>query len=74
MIVGHLTELWAARGEGGVPLHSGHTHLSSLHKPVLGIRIRRIRMFLDFQDPDRDPLVRDTAPDPDQAPDLSNFS
>jgi hypothetical protein len=67
MIAGHLTELWAARGEGGVPLHSGHTHLSSLQTSVGD-------MFLELQDPDRDPLVRGTAPDPDQAPDLSLFS
>jgi hypothetical protein len=30
---------------------------------VLGIRIRRIRMFLGL--PDLDPLVRGTDPDPD---------
>jgi|LakMenEpi03Aug12_release.lakeMendotaPanAssembly.Ray.scaffolds.fasta_scaffold2203278_1 hypothetical protein len=38
-------------------------------QPVLGIRIRRIRMFLALLDPDPDPLVRGTdtpePPDPD---------
>ncbi len=37
-------------------------------EPVLGIRNRRIRMFLGLPDPD--PLVRGTDPDPD----LSLFS
>jgi hypothetical protein len=32
-------------------------------KAVLGIRMRRIRMFLGLLDPD--PLVRGTDPDPD---------
>jgi hypothetical protein len=32
-------------------------------RTVLGIRIRRIRMFLGLPDPD--PLVRGTDPDPD---------
>jgi|LakMenEpi03Aug12_release.lakeMendotaPanAssembly.Ray.scaffolds.fasta_scaffold182749_2 hypothetical protein len=40
--------------------------------PGLGIRIRRIRMFLGLSDPD--PLVRGTDPDPDPAPDPSLFS
>ncbi len=31
---------------------------------MLGIRIRRIRMFLDLPDPDPDPLVRGTDRDP----------
>jgi hypothetical protein len=35
---------------------------------VLGIRIRRIRMFLGLQDPDPDPLVR--GPDPVSDPSL----
>ena len=26
----HLITLWAARGQGGLPEHSGHTHRSSL--------------------------------------------
>jgi hypothetical protein len=38
-----------------------------ISKPVLGIRICRIRMFLDL--PDQDPLVRGTDPDPDPDPD-----
>jgi hypothetical protein len=38
-----------------------------LCKPVLRIRIRRIPMFLGFQDPDT--LVQGTDPDPDVAPD-----
>ncbi len=38
---------------------------SSFLCAVLGIRIRRIRMFLGLLDPDPDPLVRGT--DPDQA-------
>ncbi len=33
-------------------------------RPVLRIRIRRIRMFLGLLDPDPDPLVRCTDPDP----------
>ncbi len=37
---------------------------------VLGIQIRRIRMFLDLLDPDPDTLVRGTDP----APDSSLFS
>jgi hypothetical protein len=32
--------------------------------PVLGIRIRRIRMFLGLQDPDPDLLVRGSVADP----------
>ncbi len=32
---------------------------------VLGIRIRKIRMFLDLRDPD--PLIRGTDPDPDSS-------
>jgi hypothetical protein len=36
--------------------------------PVLGIRIRRIRMFLGLRDPD--PLVRGTDPDPATDPSL----
>jgi hypothetical protein len=32
---------------------------------VLGIRIRRIRMFFGLQDPYPDPLVRGKDPDPD---------
>jgi hypothetical protein len=37
---------------------------------VLGVRIwiRRFRMFLGLQDPDPDPLVRGTDPDPAQNP------
>jgi hypothetical protein len=31
---------------------------------VLGIRIRRIRMFLDLPDPEQDPLVRGKDPHP----------
>jgi hypothetical protein len=31
---------------------------------VLGIRIRRIRMFLGLPDPDTDPVVRGADPDP----------
>jgi hypothetical protein len=31
--------------------------------------IRKFRMFLGLPDPDPDPLVRGTAPDPDSAPD-----
>ncbi len=31
---------------------------------VLGIRIRRILMFFGLQDPDQDPLIRGTDPDP----------
>jgi hypothetical protein len=39
--------------------------ISYLHcQPVLQIRIRRIRMFLGLQDPDLDPVVRCTDPDP----------
>jgi hypothetical protein len=37
---------------------------SSPGKPVLRIRIRRIRMFLGLLDPDPDSLVRGTDPDP----------
>ncbi len=33
-------------------------------RPVLRIRIRRIHMFLGLLDPDPDPLVRGTDPDP----------
>ncbi len=47
---------------------SGQSSLRSFG-PVLGIRIRRIRMFLGRQDPD--PLVKGT--DPEQAPDPSVF-
>ncbi len=36
-------------------------------RAVLGIRIR---MFLGIQDPDQDPLVRGTEPDPDKDPSL----
>jgi hypothetical protein len=32
-------------------------------EPVLGIRIRRIRVFLGLLDPGPDPIVRDTDPD-----------
>jgi hypothetical protein len=46
---------------------SGQSSLGSFG-PVLGIRIRLIRMFLGLQDPD--PLVRGT--DPDQDPDPSH--
>jgi hypothetical protein len=42
--------------------------------PVLGIRIRRIRMFLGLPDPDPDPLVRGANPAPDPDPDPSLFS
>ncbi len=34
---------------------------------MFGIRIRRIHMFLGHQDPDLDPLVRGTDPDPDSS-------
>ncbi len=37
-------------------------------KSVLGIRVRRIRMFLGL--PDADPLVRGTDPDPALDPSL----
>jgi hypothetical protein len=39
-------------------------------RAVMGIRIRRIRMFLGL--PDQDPFV--TGTDPDLAPDPSHFS
>ncbi len=41
------------------------TKPSFLYCAVLGIRIRRIRMFLGLPDPDPYPLVRGTDPDPD---------
>jgi hypothetical protein len=43
--------------------HPGSASKNQVFLPVLGIRIRRIRMVLDLQDPD--PLVRDTDPAPD---------
>jgi hypothetical protein len=39
-------------------------HCFEPYVAVLGIRIRKIRMFLGLQDPDPDPLVRGTDPDP----------
>ncbi len=40
-------------------------------KPVLGIRIHRIHMFLGLLDPDLDPSVRGMNPDPAPDPDPS---
>jgi hypothetical protein len=51
--------------QGGIyrPVEARVRSYFTLHKAVLGIRIRirRIRMFLGFSDPD--PLVRGTDPD-----------
>jgi hypothetical protein len=43
----------------------------TLIKAVLGIQIRRIRMFLRLPDPHLDPLV--TSTDPDTDPDKDPF-
>jgi hypothetical protein len=45
-----------------------------LFPAVLGIRIRRIRMFLGLPDPNPDPLIRSKDPDLDSAQDTSLFS
>jgi hypothetical protein len=77
--VPRVTGCWAMVGDVHCPLwrhlhqairDSGQSSLRSFG-PVLGIRIRRIRMFLGLQDPDPEPLVRGT--DPDQALDPSLF-
>jgi hypothetical protein len=47
------------RGESTV-----HALRNPLYGVVLGIRIRKIRMFLGLLDPDPDPLVRGMDPDP----------
>ncbi len=36
-------------------------------EPVLRIRIHQIRMFLGLLDPEPDPLLRGTDPDPDHS-------
>jgi hypothetical protein len=49
--------------------HDYHLIRNAKVKPVLRIRIRRIRMFLGLLDPDPDPLVRRMDPDPPTDPD-----
>ncbi len=70
----------AEGGEEGEPIRR-QDRKRGLFQAVLGIRIRRIRMFLDLPDPDPDPLDRGTDPDPDPLvrgtdldPDPSHFS
>jgi hypothetical protein len=57
-LVRHHLFLWCQPGETKREKHT--------KKPVLWIRIRicRIRMFLGLLDPDPDPLVRGTDPNP----------
>ncbi len=61
--------MWEERG--GIALVTSLEELTTVllyGGPVLGIQIRRIRMFLGLPDPDS--LVRGMAPDPD--PSLSH--
>jgi hypothetical protein len=44
-------------------------HFFCMRLKVLWIRIRRIHMFLGLPDPNPDPLVRDTDPNPTLDPD-----